>query len=60
MSRLFSRAYLPSRERVEVPEGKTNRAVCSRICEGWGLEARIEGCNLLFLFSRVKSSSFSP
>ena len=60
MSRLLSRAYLPSRERVEVPEGKTSRAVCSRIWEGWGLQARIEGCNLLFLLSRVKSSSFSP
>lgn len=41
MSKLLSRACLPTIVRFEVPEGNTSRAECSTICEESALLASI-------------------
>ena len=60
MSRPVYKADLAFRVCVPMPEGKTRRAVCYRICDGWGLQAKMEGSNLWFSFSLINCDSLRP
>ena len=60
MSRPVSRAVFAFKVCVPMPEGKTRRAVCSRICDGWGLQARIEGSNLWLSLRLFNCGSLIP